>query len=103
METLTNIVDRYFMERQWNCSKVNEQNEQNKQNKSNRVCYNNTNQITNPYDDFIIEYLTLTNQYDIIVPIGSVPYKKRFTDETITRVADYIKMHLDYYYDKKQL
>ena len=97
METLTNIVDKYVMERQWNCSKVNEQN------KSNRVCYNNTNKLTNPYDDFIIEYVPLTNQYDIIVPIGSVPYKKTFTDETITRVADYIKMHLDYYYGKKQV
>ena len=42
-------------------------------------------------------------EYDIIVPIGSVPYKKTFTDETITRVADYIKMHLDYYYGKKQV
>ena len=97
METLTNIVDNYFMERRWSYSKVNEQN------KSNRVCYNNKNKITNPYDDFIIEYLPLTNQYDIIVPIGNVPYKKTFTDATITSVAEYIKMHLDYYYCKKLL
>ena len=92
MDTLTNIVDKYFVEQQWIRSKVNEQN------KSNRVYYNSPNKAMNPYDEFIIEYLPVTNQYNIIVPIGSVPYKKTFTDETIMKVADYIKMHFDYYY-----
>jgi len=93
MDTLTNIVDKYFMEYKWISSTINEQ-------KSNKVCYN-TDQLNNPYDEFIIEYFPRTNQYEIIVPVGSVPYKKTFTDATITSVADYIRMHLDYY--KKQL
>ena len=98
METLTTIIHQDFMKRKWFFSKTNNSNE------SNRVCYK-ANQISNPnpnpYDEIIIEYLPRTNQYDIVVPIGSVPYKKTFTDVTITIIADYIRMHLDYYFYNK--
>jgi len=84
------------MNRQWIFTKTNNSNE------NKRVCYKaNQNINDNPYDEIIIEYLPRTNQYDIVVPVGSVPYKKTFTDATITSIADYIRMHLDYNYYKK--
>lgn len=94
METLTNSIHPDFMKYKWISSTSKELKD------SNRVCYK-VNQITNPYDEISIEYLPRTNQYEIIVPIGSVPYKKTFTDATIARIAEYIRMHLDYYYTKK--
>jgi hypothetical protein len=95
METLTNSIHQDFMKYEWIYSTSKKPKD------SNRVCYKVNNQITNPYDEISIEYLPHTNQYEIIVPIGSVPYKKTFTDATITCIAEYIRMHLDYYYSKK--
>ena len=95
METLTNSIHQDFVKYEWSFSKAKESKD------SNRVCYKTNNQITNPYDEISIEYLPRTNQYEIIVPIGGVPYKKTFTDVTIVSVTDYIRMHLEYYYTKK--
>ncbi len=94
MDTLTNSIHPDFMKYKWIYSNSKKPKD------GNRVCYK-VNQITNPYDEISIEYLPRTNQYEIIVPIGSVPYKKTFTDATIASVADYIRMHLNYYYTKK--
>ena len=98
METLTNSIHQDFVKYEWSFSKATKSKESKD---VNRVCYKVNNQITNPYDEISIEYLPRTNQYEIIVPIGSVPYKKTFTDATITCIAEYIRMHLDYYYSKK--
>ncbi len=97
MDTLTDSIHPDFMKYQWRFSSSTKSNEPKD---STRVCYK-VNQQTNPYDEISIEYLPRTNQYEIIVPIGSVPYKKTFTDATIASVADYIRMHLEYYYTKK--
>ena len=92
METLTNIINKEFMKHK--CFTNNNNN-----NNNNKLCYKVNNQ-TMPYDEFIIEYVANTDEYNVTVPVNSVSYKKTFTDTsetTINKMADYLKMHLDYY------
>lgn len=88
METLTNIINQEFMKH--NCFTTTTKN---------NACYKVNNQ-TVPCDEFIIEYLPKTDEYNVTVPVNSVSYKKTFTETsetTINKMVDYLKMHLDYY------
>lgn len=94
METLTNIINQELKKYTRFTAKYF--------NNNNNVCYK-VNNTTNPstYDDeFIIEYLPKTDEYNVIVPINSVSYRKTFTETsetTINKIVDYLKMHMDYY------
>jgi len=42
-----------------------------------------------------INFLPKTNEYNIVVPIGSINYRKKFYDTSINTMIEYIKMHMN--------
>ena len=70
---------------------------------NNKVCFNST---TIPYDEYVIENPS-SSEITVSIPLNDVSYKKTFllkynnNNDTINAIISYIKMHLDYYENKK--
>jgi hypothetical protein len=88
MEILLNTLTPLFEECNWYISKSSHDN--------NKICYKSSN----PYDEFIIEMITKSNEFITIVPIDNIPYKKIFIN--MNTLIDYMKMHLMYYENAKK-
>jgi len=67
---------------------------------NNKICFNST---TIPYDEYVIENPS-TSEITVSIPLNDVSYKKTFSlknNDTINAIINYIKMHLEYYENKK--
>ena len=71
---------------------------------NNKVCFNST---TIPYDEYVIENPS-SSEISVSIPLNDVSYKKTFllkynnsNNDTINAIINYIKMHLEYYENKK--
>jgi hypothetical protein len=71
---------------------------------NNKVCFNST---TIPYDEYVIENPS-TSEITVSIPLNDVSYKKTFllkynntNNDIINAIINYIKMHLEYYENKK--
>ena len=81
LETIINVINPFFAAKQWEIKK-----------KINTIYYSNIK------DEFVITLLPSTGGIEVTIPLNEVRYKNTFYN--INTVADYVKMHLNYYQNR---
>ena len=62
---------------------------------SNKIIYKSKNTILNPYDEFILDYIS-SNEVAVTVPIpsSSIAYRNVFLQRDTTVIQEYLQIHL---------
>jgi hypothetical protein len=95
---IQSIIEEELTKNGWSCTFD--------KNKKNTIRFHNRKYYaSNPYDEFIIEYIS-KDEVAVTVPIpfceSSISYTHVFNESNMNDIHDYIKMHLSNYNDVKK-